>query len=353
MTLSLVDPFNAAVERASRVCFRPFDMGKWFTIGFCAFLAGLAEGGVSAPNFNFNLRGGGGGGPGGGGGTDPRQAIDWLEAHLALILVVGLIVLVAVIALGALFTWLGSRGEFLFIDNVARNRGAVVAPWREYRNEGNSVFWFRFLFGLAVLAAFIIVIGGGGVIALADIQARRFGPAAGTGLAVGLGGFLVVALVSGVINLFLTDFVVPIAYLRRLGVMAAWREFRVSMLAGHAGTFVLYVLFKIVIAIGVGLVAALLTCCTLCIAAIPYVGTHVLLLPLHVFQRSYSLHFIEQFGPQWQVFSRADMFDAEFVEEEGEWPDERFRPADERFRPADDSIRPPDDDRDEFRRTDL
>ena len=36
------------------MCFRPFDMGKWLTIGFCAFLAGFVEGGVSGPNFNFN-----------------------------------------------------------------------------------------------------------------------------------------------------------------------------------------------------------------------------------------------------------------------------------------------------------
>jgi hypothetical protein len=350
MALSLVDPFNAAIERARHVCFRPFDIGKWFIIGFCALLAGLVEGGV---NFNFNFNWRGGGGPrGGGGGIDPRAAIDWLQAHLALILILSLIGLVVIIALTALFTWLGSRGEFMFIDNIVRNRGAVVAPWREYRKEGNSVFWFRFLFFLAVLAALVVVIGGGIAIALPDIQARTFGAAAGTGLAVGIGGILVVSIVAAVVTLFLTDFVVPIAYLRRIGVMAAWREFRVWMLAGHAGTFVLYVLFKIVIAIGVALVATLLTCCTLCIAAIPYLGTHVLLLPLHVFQRSYSLHFIEQFGPEWRLFSRADVLDAELADATDELQDERFRAPDERIRPPDDSIRPPDDDRDDFRRTD-
>jgi len=48
----------------------------------------------------------------------------------------------------------------------------------------------------------------------------------------------------------------------------------------------------------VSLVALCLTCC---LAAISYVGT-VILLPLLVFVRCYSLYFIEQFGPHWLIF---------------------------------------------------
>jgi hypothetical protein len=344
MAISVVDPVNSAIERARDVCFRPFDIGKWFVIGFCAFLAGFAEGGSSMPsgNFNFPSRGGGAGKGSGGTGGAPA-VIDWIQAHLAIILIIGLAVLIVGIALGALFAWLGSRGQFMFIDNLVRNRGAVVAPWREYRQEGNSAFAFRFLFGLAVLAAFLLFLGGSLLIALTDIQAKRFGPAAGMGLAVGISGIVVVGIASGLVTLFLNDFVVPIMYLRRIGVIEAWSVFRTSMLAGNAGTFALYVLFKIVLAISIGLLAVILICCTFCIAAIPYVGTHVLILPLHVFQRSYSLHFIEQFGPEWQLFTRADEFDAELVEAEEDWPDQRFRPGDEHIRPADDSDRPPDD----------
>ena len=168
-----------------------------------------------------------------------------MQANLILVLMIGLAVLVVGIVLTVLFTWLGSRGQFLFIDNIVRNRGAVVAPWSEYREEGNSAFWFRFIFNLAVWAAFLIVIIGGILIALADIRTQTFGPAAATGLIIGISGFVVVAIVSGVVNLFLNDFVVPIMYRRRIRVMGAWRVFRDSMLTGHIGTFVLYVLFKI------------------------------------------------------------------------------------------------------------
>jgi hypothetical protein len=38
--------------------------------------------------------------------------------------------------------------------------------------------------------------------------------------------------------------------------------------------------------------------------AVPYLGT-VLLLPILVFERAYSVHFLAQFGPSFNVFSAA------------------------------------------------
>ena len=49
------------------------------------------------------------------------------------------------------------------------------------------------------------------------------------------------------------------------------------------------------------LAAFLLTCCFCCLALLPYVGT-VVLLPVLVFQRAYSLHFFAQFGTSYDVF---------------------------------------------------
>jgi len=45
-----------------------------------------------------------------------------------------------------------------------------------------------------------------------------------------------------------------------------------------------------------------LACCLLCCTVlIPYVGT-VILLPVLVFWRSYSVHFLEQFGGTYRLF---------------------------------------------------
>jgi len=42
-------------------------------------------------------------------------------------------------------------------------------------------------------------------------------------------------------------------------------------------------------------------CLTCCMAAIPYVSS-VVFLPVAVLFRAYSLHFMAQFGPEWDVF---------------------------------------------------
>ena len=70
---------------------------------------------------------------------------------------------------------------------------------------------------------------------------------------------------------------------------------------GNVGTFVLYFLFKFVLFIGAAILAVIVTCLTCCIAVIPYLGT-VILLPIFVFFRCYSLYFMQQFGPPWIFF---------------------------------------------------
>jgi hypothetical protein len=43
-------------------------------------------------------------------------------------------------------------------------------------------------------------------------------------------------------------------------------------------------------------------CVTCCLAGLPYLGT-VFFLPLFVFARSYSLYFLRQFGPQYNLIA--------------------------------------------------
>ncbi len=38
MKISVTDPISPAIERTKFVLFRPFDIGKWFKLGFCAVL---------------------------------------------------------------------------------------------------------------------------------------------------------------------------------------------------------------------------------------------------------------------------------------------------------------------------
>jgi hypothetical protein len=99
------------------------------------------------------------------------------------------------------------------------------------------------------------------------------------------------------------DFVVPIMRLRRSKCLAAWREFY-GLLSARPGQFVLYLLFQIVLSMAIGMVVMgilVATCCCCCLMLVPYIST-VLLLPVLVFKRAYSLYFLAQFGPEYDVF---------------------------------------------------
>ncbi|MDH4241668.1 MAG: hypothetical protein OEW48_19080 [Phycisphaerae bacterium] len=298
--ISVIDPISPAIERVKTILFRPFDLGKWFVIGFCAWLAYLGEGG--GPNFNF----------GGQQWNEPQiqeslhHGKEVVVNNLYWILPLVIIGVLLIIALIVLLTWLSSRGRFMFLHCVALNKAEVVVPWHKFRKQGNSLFLFRIVLGLIsfavimLLIAMLVVIGvllfagGGGPNPLAII------------LMVLMAICLIIptAIVFALIGKFTRDFVVPIMFLRQGTCMTAWREFW-QLLTGNKGKFTIYILFKIVIALAVGIIVmacVCITCCCLgCFLAIPYIGT-VLMLPILVFGRSYSLLYLRQYGTSFDVF---------------------------------------------------
>lgn len=302
--ISVIDPLTPAVERVKTILFRPFDLGRWFVIGFCAWLAYLGH------------AGGGGGGPGGGGpsrghGGAPEfrqvfyEAKEFVLMNLTWIIPLAVFILLFAIALWLLVTWLSSRGRFMFLHCVAGNKAEVKIPWRQFARHGNSLFAFRIVLALIAFAAtllpvvFIVLLVAG----MVSAGAPAAGPILGAiflGLTV-----IAIAIVIAVIKLFTADFVVPIMFLGATSCTAAWREF-LSLLSTNKGRFALYVLAKIVIALVVGfiiMIAICATCCCAgCIMAIPYIGT-VLMLPILIFKRSYSLYYIRQYDPRFDVFA--------------------------------------------------
>src|SRR5262249_14858743 len=128
-------------------------------------------------------------------------------------------------------------------------------------------------------------------------------PAAAGFMPVILAGFLLFALivVAAAISKLTRDFAVPIMYLRGVTCREAWREI-LALFSGRLGLPIVYLLFQILLRLVIGVVLIFAPCCIAgCLTAIPYVGT-VLLLPVLVFLRSYSLFYLRQLGPQYDVF---------------------------------------------------
>jgi hypothetical protein len=306
MRLSVTDPIGRAWNHMIAVLFQPFNLSRWFIMGFGAWLAGLGQGGGG---FNF---------PTGGGDFDDsgfeRVAHD-ITSDVGLFITIAVLVGVLVIGLTVLFLWLSSRGKFMLLYNVARNTPAIGEPWREYRREGNSLFQFHLLVVLSTFALFIGIAGMGlGIAAPAFLQGA-FGPSAVLAIIYGIFGVIVAVVLLTVVLVLAEDFIVPIMYQRRVGVKQACAIFRDELLAGQLKPIVLYLLMRWVLSIAAGMAAALIsvaltlfTCCVFLVAVLLSLGyiAAVAVLPIPVFMRAYSLAFIEQYGPQWRMMVQVE-----------------------------------------------
>jgi hypothetical protein len=300
MDIGYVAPLRHAWARMKGILFSPFDLDKWFVIGFSAWLARLAGGG-------------------GGGGTrlnmsrghpaslHVRQALrgawEHLRVHphwLALIILGAAVVAV----IGLLLLWISSRGKFIFLDNVVHDRARIAEPWRRFAERGDSLFLWRLGFLLACGLAFA-VLGTVAVVAAGGFSGFGFGSVRAitiTGLAA------LAAVVWGIacayVSLFLDSFVVPVMYKDGIGAVEAWRRL-VPWIERHFGSFLLYGLFLcgLAVALGVGVVVVgLMTCCVgLLLVVLPYVGT-VILLPFLVTYRAFSLEFLAQLDAGFAIF---------------------------------------------------
>jgi hypothetical protein len=306
--VSVIDPISPAIERVKVMLFKPFDLGRWFTIGFCAWLAYLGSGG------------GGGGGNGSVQWHQPYKsnehqaeiaegintAKEYILDNLFWIIPVVVIGAVIMIGIGLLIVWLSSRGRFMFLHCVAENKSEVKVPWHKFRKHANSLFLFRIVLGIIGLA--IVAVPVLGIVLLIIMMVAEAAPVivfVPITIILGLIVF-VLAIVMSLVRKFTFDFVVPIMFLQTASCIASWREF-LTILSVNKARFALYILFQIVIAIAIGTIVFIgfcIGCCFCCVSLllfIPYIGT-VILLPLLVFKRAYSLYYLRQFGPRFDVF---------------------------------------------------
>ena len=286
--IEIFKPFGEAFDLMKKILFQPFELKKWLVIGFAAWLANLGAGGGGIGNFNYpdNRREG---------AQKFNEAIGQIPQP---VLITGICVLVCVVLLLiVLFAWLRARGRFIFVDCVVRNRAAIVEPWKEFRAQGNSFFLFSLLVVLALIA--VIVIAG----LLLIVPFIPWGDQAQPGVAfwIGLSLFVFVAVCLAFVWALASQLMVPIMYRQRCPARLAFAQ-AVDLVTSHPGPILLYVLFLLLLGVAVVMISCAVTCATCCIAAVPYVGT-VILLPIPVTLGVFSLLFLRQFGPDYDVWA--------------------------------------------------
>lgn len=294
-SISYWSPLERGYERMRRLLFEPFDLVKWLVLGFAVWLAGL------------------GSGPGGGGNNftgDPSElgesigdaASSALTSFLALS--IASFIFLAVLLLVAVLLWISSRGKFIYLDNVVHDRAEIVAPWSRFRRLGDSLFVWRLVFVAIVIAivgaAVLIPALPAAIMTGGSLDELSFFAISSWGVVVGLVA-VVVGIASLFIALFVDSFIVPIMYRFELGATDAWRYF-MPWLRARPGSFILYGLFVLLLAIAYVIISLLICALTCCIGALPYIGT-VILLPLLVTFRCFSLEWLAQLDPGFDVFS--------------------------------------------------
>jgi hypothetical protein len=283
--IEIFKPFGEAFELMKKILFQPFELKKWFVIGFAAWLASL---GGSGGSFNYPSD-----------REEVKKVNDAIGQIPHSILVVGIVLaIVLVLVLIVLFAWLRARGSFMFIDCIAKNRGAIAEPWREFRKEGNSYFLFSLLvmFGLLIFGGLLSL-----PLVIPAIQNDDFLRTHDVYLITALVAWILVMIFFVLAWALITSFMIPIMYRQRCRATEAFTVVT-RLIAEHTGEILLYCLFWIVLVLASVVVGCIAACATCCIVAIPYVGT-VILLPVFVLLRSFSLLFLRQFGSDYDVWA--------------------------------------------------
>lgn len=300
MQIRYVEPLGRAWDRMRRTLFAPFDPGRWLVFAFAAWLSRIGE--SVGPRFTWRFRVAGDGGFFSGFQELEDRLGEIAPVPFLLPLLLALFGLAACCALvlAVVFLWLSSRGKFVFLHDVAHGRAEIVEPWKSYRIEGNSLFLWRLLFGVATLAIAAVAVAPLALLWSSLGGEEPAGARAGLFFAVAASALLPLTLAAAYVVCFLEHFVVPIMYRDRVRVLEGWRRFW-RIFRSRPAPFLVYGLFLLLLYIGLLLLAILFCGCLSCcigflIVWLPYLGA-VALLPVLFTFRAFGPEFLSQFGP--------------------------------------------------------
>lgn len=300
--------FRAAVghawDRMVSVLFRPFDLARWFSIGFCAWIATLANGGIDIPSKGLDLK-----------SFQANPTLDNLREALLQSYRGSLnelsqtgISLVAVLALfgalmflwGLIACWLRSRGAFMLIHRWHHPNATVKESWAVGSGLGQSLFAFRVAFGMLMFVFTALVCAGAAfTVVLPLIHGSRFTENLQLISLGWLTAILTLLAVWTTVAMLLNQFVVPIMYWRRVRVLTAWRPV-LALCNERPAAIVIFLSLYPLLSAGAALAALLLGCGTCgigcCLMILPYLGA-VLLLPRDFFLRGIGIHILRQWRP--------------------------------------------------------
>ncbi len=290
---SCLQAVSAAFGQMVSSLFKPFDITRWFSMGFCAWIAYIGTG----TSYNFNR-------PVTSSASGLKQQFDHVldkcmhpamgSAETALIL--GVVVLGLLLAV--LFCRLRSRGDFMFLHRWYKPDAPISQCWWASRAAGHELFVWRMYFFVIAFLLFALNAAVTYVTILKPYLAsgKEWNSALVWPTAGCVTGLILISLVTQLVAHLTKAFVVPIMYWHGVTASRAWQA--VFALCNQYPVAVLSYLLcggACAAAAGCALLAfGVLTCCMGFIPmALPYFGA-VVLLPYYLFFRGYAVCFLNQ-----------------------------------------------------------
>ncbi|WP_129113215.1 DUF7544 domain-containing protein [Halegenticoccus tardaugens] len=238
--------------RSTREFLFPFSIGRWLRLAVIVFfLGGGGGGGLNNVSSVANAPPSPGPGPTPGGPTPGGPMVPGIGGS-ELAIVAAAIAVVAGIAL--LFGVISSTMRFVFLDALRTDDVRIRGPFR--RRFGKGVRLFGFQFGLSLLLGLPFAAVG----LLAWQGTIDLGALAGIGTA-GLAALalvgLALALLVALFFQFTVQFVAPVMIATDSGVIEGWRRFWPT-LRGEPAQFLVFVVIRFLLGLGVGLASGLL-----------------------------------------------------------------------------------------------
>jgi hypothetical protein len=277
---------------------RPFPIRRWLSLGFILLLESLTvavgtQSILSADAFSpiewmrNTVR-------------EVSGLLQWSVDNMIFAALLAVIVIPIVLAVGTLLFWLSSRGQVMLVRSVIERDFRIGGLWIRSIPQSRQVF--RFL--VAFDGAFVLVIFA--ILLLLIVQSLSLSDGARVVfwtmlrtvypillLAMPLG------LVFWLVNVFLRDMIIPLMVRYDLTIMEAWSRLA-DIARTNFMTLIGYILVRTAIMIIIFYSVYVVGFLTVFIGLLPYVS-QVLLGPLHLFDRAYSLYVLEFMVPDFKL----------------------------------------------------
>lgn len=255
MPITAVDSITPALEHTKQQLFKRFRIGQWTKLAFVGLLAGeLGSNGCNRSNFHFPFP-----------GTVPETGLPHSLAELgidpALLAAFLTAAIVASLAVGIILMYVSSVMRFVLFDSIIARECHIRWSWSRRLSPGWRYFVWKLLY--VVLAAAFIAVTFGIPLAVAVAKGWLKQPGDHVPQLV-LSGIvpvlllLALAVVTAVVLTLMKDFVVPQMALENIDATEAWRRLW-QMMQAEPGSYVAYIVMKIVLAIVVAILIGIAT----------------------------------------------------------------------------------------------